>query len=90
MSIYTSTYASLPQLPGSADLQVPLEREQEGEQLGMPQKSYKISMCVDLLKKGYANVTGAKFAQALQDFTSILQVHIARARALSLSLSLSL
>ena len=43
-----------------------------GEDGTLPVVCTDISQCVELLKKGYASVTGGKFAQALADFTSIL------------------
>jgi coatomer protein complex subunit alpha (xenin) len=71
-AIHRAAYATLPQLPGGADLVSPLQRATGNDDAMLPAVCVTLPQCVELLKKAYASVTGGKFTDALAASTAIL------------------
>jgi coatomer protein complex subunit alpha (xenin) len=71
-AIHRAAYATLPQLPGGADLVSPLQRAAGSDDAMLPAVCVTLPQCVELLKKAYAAVTGGKFTVALESCTAIL------------------
>lgn len=72
LSIYSSAYASLPQLPGAASLVSALQRPADDDGKKLPVVTYNLAQCVEVLKRGYKGMTDGKFATSLADFTELL------------------
>lgn len=69
LQAHQSTYLSLPTLPNLSSVVSPIRASISPD---LPVFAFNINHCVDKLKLAYKSVTDGKFAQALEQFLSIL------------------